>query len=164
MEKGRVELPNIKLAGITVRTNKQTEANILTGKIFPTVQKYFMTQLAEGIPKRRKPGTTYCAYTDYESDHNGDYTYFIGEEVDPEDFILPEGLKTVEIDRQDYTKFTTGPGAMPALIVDAWHSIWKMSDEDLGGKRTYKTDFEIYDERAADHENIVLDIYIGVES
>lgn len=28
----------------------------------------------------------------------------------------------------------------------------------------YKTDFEIYDERAADHQNIVLDLYIGITS
>lgn len=31
-----------------------------------------------------------------------------------------------------------------------------MSSADLGSKRNYQTDFEIYDERAADHQNIVL--------
>ena len=41
--------------------------------------------------------------------------------------------------------------------------IWKMSAAELGGKRRYQTDFEIYDERAADHQNIVLDIFVGIE-
>ena len=38
-----------------------------------------------------------------------------------------------------------------------------MSPRELGGKRKYETDFEIYDERATDHQNIVLDLYIGIQ-
>jgi predicted transcriptional regulator YdeE len=53
---------------------------------------------------------------------------------------------------------------MPDVIVNAWKKIWKISSEELGGHRSYQTDFEIYDERAADHQNIVLDIYVGIES
>ncbi len=51
---------------------------------------------------------------------------------------------------------------MPDVIVNAWKKIWEMSPKDLGGKRSYQTDFEIYDERAADHQNIVLDLYISI--
>lgn len=53
---------------------------------------------------------------------------------------------------------------MPDVIVNAWNEIWDMSSEKLGGKRSYKSDFEIYDERATDHQNIVLDVYVGVDS
>lgn len=52
---------------------------------------------------------------------------------------------------------------MPDVLVNAREGIWKMQDQELGGKRRYQTDFEIYDERASDHQNIVLDIYIGLE-
>jgi predicted transcriptional regulator YdeE len=45
---------------------------------------------------------------------------------------------------------------------NAWKEIWRMQEADLGGKRTYVADFEIYDERAKDYSNITLDIYIGV--
>jgi predicted transcriptional regulator YdeE len=51
---------------------------------------------------------------------------------------------------------------MPDVIVNAWKEIWEMSSKQLGGHRAYKTDFEIYDESAVDHQNIVLDLYIGI--
>lgn len=35
--------------------------------------------------------------------------------------------------------------------------------EQLGGERSYIADFEVYDERASDHLNVVLDIYIGIK-
>ena len=38
-----------------------------------------------------------------------------------------------------------------------------MKPSDLGGKRRYIADFEVYDERAADHDNVVLDVCIGVQ-
>lgn len=163
MQKSSIELPAIKLVGIQVRTSNQAEADWQNGKIFPCVQKYFHKNLAEKIPNRKTPGTTYCVYTDYESDYTGPYTYFIGEAVN--DFNqIPEGheLSTHIIPVQNYTKFTAGPGSMPGVLGNAWQQIWQMSDKDLEGKRLYKSDFEVYDERAADHQNIVLDIYIGV--
>ncbi len=48
-------------------------------------------------------------------------------------------------------------------MIEAWQKIWKMSPQTLGGKRRYQTDFEIYDERAVDHQNVILDLYIGIE-
>jgi predicted transcriptional regulator YdeE len=63
---------------------------------------------------------------------------------------------------QKYAKFTNMPGAMPDVCIDMWKNIWQMDAEELGGKRGYLADFEIYDERAADHKNAVLDIYIGI--
>lgn len=35
-------------------------------------------------------------------------------------------------------------------------------NEQLGGQRAYKADFEVYDQRAADPNSAVLDIYIGL--
>jgi predicted transcriptional regulator YdeE len=51
---------------------------------------------------------------------------------------------------------------MPDVVKKPWTQIWAMSPHDLGGKRAFLADFEIYDERANDHQNIVLDIYIGI--
>jgi hypothetical protein len=53
----------------------------MKGNIFPYVRRYFHEMLLEKIPNHAKPGTTLCAYTSYESDHRGAYTYFIGEEI-----------------------------------------------------------------------------------
>lgn len=163
MEHFVTERQEIKLLGVCVRTSYQQELDKMKGNIFPCVQQYFHEALFEKIPNRANPGTTFCAYTDYESDYKGAYTYFIGEEVTSFGSPLPEGFHTLIIPQQNYVKFTTNPAPMPDVIVDAWQEIWQMSPEELGGKRNYQTDFEIYDERAADHQNIVLDLFIGVK-
>ena len=62
-----------------------------------------------------------------------------------------------------YSKFTVGPGKIPMLCIDAWENIWKMPEDDLGGKRSYIADFEIYDERSKNYSNTTLDIYIGIK-
>ena len=156
--------PQIKLVGICVRTSYQQELDKMRGNIFPCVQRYFHSALFEKITNRAKPGTTFCAYTDYENDYAGAYTYFIGEEVSSFENPLPEGFQILIIPKQQYMKFTTTPAPMPDVIVNAWQHIWKMSPTQLGGKRCYQTDFEIYDERAVDHQNIILDLYVGIES
>lgn len=163
MQKSTLHLDEIKLVGITVRTNNEAELGKLTGKIFPCVQQYFQQQMFEKIPHRKKPGTTFCAYTEYESDHTGDYTYFIGEAVDSLESI-PAEFSTLIIPPQQYVIFTTEPAPMPAVLINAWQSILGMSPQTLGGTRRYHTDFEVYDERAADHQNIVLDICIGINN
>lgn len=162
MQKTRIQMPETKLVGITVRTNNKAEFDPSIAKIGPCVQHYFQQQVAEKIPHRKNPGTTISAFTEYESDYTGDYTYFIGEEVSSVDNI-PEGLKSHIIPPQTYIKFTTEPGSMPNVVINAWQEIWKMSSGDLGAQRRYHTDFEVYDQRARDPQNTILDLYIGLE-
>jgi len=161
MKKMITELPEIKLVGITARTNNLNEINPATAKISSTVQHYFHHALANKIPNRKNPGITFCVYTDYESDHTGDYTYFIGEEINALT-DLPTEFVTLTIQPQSYAKFTTEQGAMPAVLINAWQKIWQMTDKDFGAPRNYHADFELYDERASDHQRVILDIYIGI--
>ena len=162
MQKTVTELPEIKLLGILCRTNNTAEMNISSAKIAPTIQKYFRQAVGEEIPNRKNPGTTYCVYTDYESDFTGDYTYFIGEEVK---FVgdSMEGFSSIIIPAQNYAKFTSKPGIMPEVCIDMWQNIWKMKSGELGGKRAYLADFEVYDKRALDPSKTVLDIFVGVK-
>lgn len=164
MNKNTVKLPEIKLVGITCRANNNAifETNPSTNKIAETVQKYFHNGLAKSIPDRVNPGITYCVYTEYESDFRGDYTYFIGEKVNSTDNLSKE-LVTMTIPAQYYTKFTNKPGPMPNVCIDMWKKIWQMSSSELGGEREYLADFEVYDERALDHNKVVLDIYVGTK-
>lgn len=161
MQQTWIERPEIKLIGISVRTTNAKEADSLNGNIFPIIRRYFHEAVFNTIPNRTKPGTTFCAYSDYENGVDGEYTYYIGEEVESFDG-LPAGLNQLTIPAQRYAKFTTKPAPMPEVIRDAWYKVWVMSDEQMGGKRNFATDFEIYDERAADHQNIVLDLCIGI--
>lgn len=151
-----------KLVGLSVRTSNKDEFNPNYAKIGSMVQKYWQEAIAAKIGNRKNPGTTICAYLDYENDYTGAYTYFIGEEV--EEFSNNSyDLVEVTIPTQTYCKFTTAAGAMPKVVIDVWQRIWQMKQEDLGGKRSYKVDFEFYDQRAMDPANTIADIYIGIE-
>jgi len=161
MKKTLEKLSEKKLIGITARTNNKLESDPSTQKIAPTIQKYFQESLSKKIHNKKAPGVTYCVYTEYESDFNGDYTYFIGEEVTSFDKV-EEGFETLSLQGQNYAKFTNEPGPMPSVCIDMWQKIWSMDKSELGGERSYMTDFEVYDERSADHQNTVLDIYIGI--
>jgi predicted transcriptional regulator YdeE len=162
MQKVMIQLPEIKLIGISVRTNNLTELNSTTAKISPTIQKYFHHDLFNKTMHRKKPGTTYCVYTNYESDFKGDYTFFIGEEVTAfESVTLP--FERLVIPQQNYAKFTNGPNKLPDVCIQAWQQIWTMPVASLGGERSYIADFEVYDERSHDPQNVTLDIYIGIK-
>ena len=164
MNKIVTALPEIKLIGITTRTNNASlfEADPSTNKVAATVQRYFHGGFADKINHRKKPKTTFCVYTKYESDFNGDFTYFIGEEVTSFDSI-GDGFETLGIPHQTYMKLTNQAGPMPDVCIEMWKQIWGMSVSELGGERAYISDFEIYDERSVDHQNVILDIYIGIK-
>lgn len=163
MKVSHTQIDEIKLIGITARTSLAKELNEDTCKIPGCVMKFFHEALFEKIPNRLSPGKTYSAYTEYESDYTGEYTYFLGEEVSSFDNV-PEGFSTLTIPPQRYAKFTTDPGPMPQVVQEAWQDIWEMTADEQGGPREYIADFEVYDERATDPSNLVLDIYIGVKA
>ena len=162
MQIEKVTQPPITLVGLSVRTSFKGETNPSTSQIGPLAGKYFATNVAETIPHRTNPGVTLAVYTDYESDEYGEYTYFIGEAVE-QAADLPEGLQTVSIPGGEFAKLTTEPGVMPQVVIDAWQQIWNMSAEQLQGSRAYQADYEVYDQRAANPDNTVLDIYIGLK-
>lgn len=162
MNKTITSLAEIKLIGITARTSNAQEMNPATAKIGATMQKFFGSGMQAQIPGRKNPGRVFAVYTNYESDEHGYYTYFLGEELN--DFgNIPQGFETLTIPAQTYVKFTSNPGKMPTVCIDMWQNIWKMQAADLGGKRAYIADFEVYDERSHNPEHAVLDIYLGVQ-
>lgn len=162
MQKELTNKPEIKLVGLTARTNMKNEMDPQIAKIGATASYYFSQQTANQISNRKNPGITFAVYTEYESNEYGDYTYFIGEEVTSFEHVTTE-LKTLTIPASKYQRFTTPAEKMPEVVINAWQKIWEMTPDDLGGARAYQADFEIYDQRAADPNNTVLDIYIGIK-
>ena len=163
MQKQKTSLTELTLVGLAMRTNNQDEMNPQTAKIGNKIAEYFEDQANHGIQHRSKPGVTYCAYTEFESDEHGEYTYFIGEAVDSLDGQDLENYKAITIPAGSYQKFTTEPGQMPNIVISAWQEIWQMNTDDFEGVRRYHTDFEIYDERAANPNEAAVDIFIGLE-
>lgn len=162
MKKELANKSEIKLIGLSTRTNNKNEMNPETSKIGGLAGRFWSQNIAAQIENRKNPGVTLAVYTEYESDEHGDYTYFIGEEVNSLENI-PESLQILKIPMAKYQKFTTSSGKMPEVVINAWMDIWKMTPDNFGGKRAYIADFEVYDQRAADPQNTSLDIYIGIK-
>lgn len=162
MKQELVNRPEIKLIGLTTRTNNKNEMDPQAAKIGSLAGHYWGQNIATQLSNRKNPGITFSIYTEYDSNEHGDYTYFIGEEVNSFDKV-PTGLHRLTIPAAKYQRFTTPAGKMPDVVINAWLQIWKMSAKDFGGERAYIADFEIYDQRASDPGNTSLDIYIGIK-
>lgn len=162
MKKSIELLPEIKLVGITARTSNALEMNPSTAQIGLTMQRFFGEQMQNKIAHRKTPGRIFSIYTNYESDEQGAYTYFLGEAVSHFDAINTP-LETLTIPAQTYVKWTSDPGAMLGVVIDLWKMIWNMNASELGGKRAYLADFEIYDERSHDPNHAVVDVFVGID-
>jgi len=147
------------LIGIEARTDNARESTA-NGIIPKQWQKFF----TEGIPAKI-PGAIgtnfYGVYSEYASDHNGEYTYLVGQAV-KDGTAAPNGLVVKQIPAGKYAVFTTEVGPFAKVIPDAWQRIFKLEQEGKI-KRAYKTDFEIYDQRAQDPQNGQVDIYVGLK-
>lgn len=163
MKKEYTQIQEIKLVGITIRTSTALEFNQATAQIGKTMQRFFEEKLQEKMINRKNPGKIFAVYTNYESDLNGAYDYFIGEEVSSFEAVDSE-LNKLVIPMQKYSRFTSNPGKMPDVVINLWQEIWKMDEKDLGGNRGYIADFEVYDTKNMDPENSVADIYVGIIS
>lgn len=63
MQNALINLEEMKLTGVQVRTNNKNEMNLSSAKIGPMVQRYFQQQVSSSILNRKNPGRTFCAYS-----------------------------------------------------------------------------------------------------
>lgn len=150
----------IILVGISCRTTNATEASA-EAKIPSMFGRYFAEEIFSQLPNRANPGILYSCYTDYSSDHTGEYTYFLGEQVTSADDNLPEGLNVLAIPAQSY-HVASNAGPMPQTCVKAWQEIW--ADSALNAQRTYLVDFEKYDMAKMSPDHTEFEIYIGIRA
>ncbi len=162
MDYQNLTLPEIKIIGIKIITQNSKELSANGGQIAKTVSNYFSNQLMNQITNRINPGVTYCLYTDYESDQNGKYSFIIGEEVNSLRNI-PANFVSHIIPKQKYCKLTSEQGPIPSIVVDLWKKIWSSEQAVLGVKRTFTADFELYDQRAGNPQNAIMDLFIAIE-
>jgi predicted transcriptional regulator YdeE len=145
--------------GIAARTDNAKESTA-NGIIPKQWQKFFTEGVAAKIP-----GTSganfYAVYSDYTSDHDGEYTYVVGQAV-KDGTAAPSGMVASRVPAGQYAVFTTEVGPFSKVIPGAWQRIFELEAEGKL-KRAYKTDFEIYDQRAQNPQNGQIDIYIGLK-
>ena len=62
-----------------------------------------------------------------------------------------------------FAVFTSEKGPAPKVVPDLWIKINSLPQDAVGANRQYKADFEIYDERAMDPQNLQMDVYVGIK-
>lgn len=141
------------IIGISCRT---TNENGQSSEDIPALwQRFMAAQIADMIPNKISPDI-YCLYTDYESDHTRPYTTIIGCRVNNLD-ALPKDLTGLTIEGGDYNLETVKGNISEGLVFNAWVKIWNS-----GMARAFRTDFEVYGQKAIDLENAVVEIFISV--
>jgi predicted transcriptional regulator YdeE len=154
-----VQPSGFTVIGIAVRTSTAKEMTT-DGVIGKQWGRFFQDGLLARIPNKTDQSIV-AVYTDYASDKNGEYTFLLGAKVSS-DADVPAGMVAKKIPAGKYAVFTTTKGPGPKVVPEAWMKINSLPQSAVGGDRVYIADFEIYDERAADPQNLQTDIYVGI--
>ena len=146
--------------GITART---TNAKEMTpdGVIGKQWMRIFQEGVLGKIPNKAD-ASIIAVYTDYASDHNGEYTYLLGARV-TSDAEVPEGMVAKKIPGGKFAVFTSDKGPAPQVVPATWMKINSLPQDAVGADRLYRADYEIYDERARDPQNLQVDVYVGIK-
>jgi predicted transcriptional regulator YdeE len=147
------------VAGFSARTNNAREMSG-QGQIGALWQKFMQQNVAAAVPDR-VDNDVLAVYSDYASDEKGDYTYTLGVRVSRVD-SLPAGMTSMKIAAGPYDTLTTGVGAVMQVVPAEWQKIWAMTPSQLGGKRAFVTDYEVYGERSTDPQQAQVEIHIGI--
>jgi predicted transcriptional regulator YdeE len=155
-----VEHMGFTVIGISIRTSNAKEMSG-NGVIAQQWDRFMKEGLLSGIPNKVDPNIL-AVYTDYESDANGAYTFMIGARVSSADDV-PVGMVAKKVPAGRYAVFISEKGFVGKVVPQTWGRIWAISKSSPAGNRAYRADFEIYDQRAADPQNAVVDIYVGIK-
>jgi CubicO group peptidase (beta-lactamase class C family)/predicted transcriptional regulator YdeE len=155
-----IEQDGFTVVGVSARTNnaKEMTADGVIGKMWGRLMQ---EGLLEKIPNKADPGVV-AVYTDYASDHNGDYTFLLGARV-ASDADVPEGMVAKKVPAGKFAVFTSEKGPAPKVVPELWMKINSLPQTAVGADRAYRADFEIYDQRAMDPQNLQMDVYIGIK-
>jgi predicted transcriptional regulator YdeE len=164
---GETSMPKVvhqtafSIAGIEVRTSNAKEATS-EGVIGKQWQKFFQDGVLQKIPNKID-GNVYAVYSDYASDHNGEYSLTIGAKI-ADGSQVPAGFVVKTVPAGNYAVVTSEKGPVAGVVIAAWQRVWDLEQKkELGGTRAYKADFEFYDQRAANPQEAQVDIYLGLK-
>ncbi len=129
------------VVGVAARTDNAAERNG-KGKIGEIWHTLLRDNLASKIPN--KLGIDLMAvYTDYESGHDGHYTYLLGLPVSSIQNV-PAKFVAKHIPGGRYSVVTSNRGPVARIVPETWQRICSMSAGELGGIRSFRSDSEIY--------------------
>jgi predicted transcriptional regulator YdeE len=155
-----VERGAFTVVGIAARTSNAREM-IADGIIGKQWGRLMQEGLLAKIPNKADSNIV-AVYTDYASDHNGEYTYVLGARVKSDEEV-PAGMLAKRIPTGKFAVFTSEKGPAAKVVPETWMKINSLPRSAVGGDRVYRADYEIYDERAADPANSQVDVYVGIK-
>jgi predicted transcriptional regulator YdeE len=159
MYRKAVQQEAFTVVGIAERTSnaKERTAEGVIGKQWERLMK---EGLLGEIPNKAD-GNIVALYTEYASDKDGEYTYVLGARVTNAERIPPR-MVSRRVPSGRYAVFTSEKGPVQKVVVEMWQRVWTTPQKALGGERTYKADFEVYDKRAQNPADAVVELYVGV--
>lgn len=154
-----VQQEGFTVVGIAVRTSNREQAT--PARPIGTLWERLFKEGVLGAIPNKADGKIVALYTEYASDKDGEYTYVLGARVSKVE-TLPAGMVAKNVPAGRYALFTSDEGPVQKVVVAMWRRVWETPISALGGDRAYKADFEVYDERARNPADSVVDLYIGV--
>jgi predicted transcriptional regulator YdeE len=147
------------VVGISVHTSN-AEQMTPARPIGKQWERLFQDGVLAAIPNKAD-AKIIAVYSDYASDKDGEYNYLLGARVTKVE-TLPAGMVVRNVPAARYAVFTSERGPVQKVVVEMWQRVWATPKSELGGDRTYKADFEVYDQRAQNPADAVVDLYIAV--
>jgi predicted transcriptional regulator YdeE len=148
------------VVGIAARTSNAKEMTA-EGVIGKQWARLMQEKLLQNIPNRADANTV-ALYTDYAGDKDGEYTFVLGARVANAN-NLPGGMVAKTVRAGKYAVFTSERGPAQQVVVATWMRIWNTPKDAHGGNRAYQTDFELYDQRAQNPADLVVEIHVGIK-
>lgn len=149
------------VVGIEARTSGERETSG-EGMIGDLWQKFYQDRVLDKILSKADRNI-YVLYTNYAHDRMGEYTVIIGAKVKDKTQV-PEGMVTKTVLAGQYVVMRSERGPAASVIPTAWQKVWALEDKDeLGGKRAYKVDFEVYDSSNTGPNKTQADLYVGIK-
>jgi len=146
--------------GIEARTSNAKEMT-RDGVIGKQWARFMKENLAAQIPNK-SDSAILAVYTDYASDKDGEYAFILGARATSATQV-PKGMMARQVQPGRYAIFTSEKGPVAKIVSETWQHIWSIPKSSPGGNRAYKTDYEVYDERAANPENAQVEVHVGVK-
>ena len=143
------QIKKMIISGISVTTNNENENTEGKEKIAQLWEEYTQNNIYTKTLNKTKEALMYGVYSNYVSDHNGDFDVTVGIEV-------TKAKKAILIENERYLVFSK-KGELPQIIFDTWEEIWEYFENNNEYKRKYSIDFEKY---TAEDE---IEIYISIE-
>jgi predicted transcriptional regulator YdeE len=150
-----VQVAEILVMGMEVRTTQQQELNPQTAKIPQLWNRFLTEQIWQDIPEAIEPVVFYGVYTDCALQPLGTYSLIVARAVSSID-NPPENMVGVVIPAGQYLRFSV-LGRSPQALQQTWRQIWQYFSAQTRYHRAFTTDFERYDDQQ-------VSLYVGLKS